>query len=103
MTTEILLNGISFDDFQSTIQAIVSNEVQKAVEQLTPKEPTDNKPELLTRKQTAEILGVSLVTLNEWTKNGVLPAKRIGSRIRYEKQAVYDSLKDIKTIKYRRA
>ncbi len=103
MQPQILINGISFEDFQSTIQAIVSNEVQKAVEQLTPKEPTDTTPELLTRKQTAEILGVSLTTLHDWTKNGVLPAKRIRSRIRYEKQAIYDSLKDIETIKYRRA
>ena len=101
MQTQILINGISFDDFQSTIQAIVSNEVQKAVEQLTP--PKDDTPEYLTRKQTAEILGVSLPTLHDWTKNGVLPAKRIGGSVRYEKQAVYDSLKDIKTIKYRRA
>ena len=101
MQTEILLNGISFEELQNTIQTIVSNEVQRAVELLTP--PADTTPELLTRKQTAQILGISLVTLNEWTKNGIIPAKRIGGSVRYEKQPVYDSLKDIKTLKYRRA
>lgn len=101
MQTEILLNGISFEELQNTIQTIVSNEVQRAVELLTP--PADTTPELLTRKQTAQILGISLVTLNEWTKNGIIPAKRIGGSVRYEKQPVYDSLKDIKTLKYRRS
>ena len=103
MQTQILLNGISFDDFQNTIQTIVSNEVQKAVEQLFPKEPTDATPELLTRKQTAKFYGISLPTLNEWTKNGTIPAKRIGGSVRYEKEAVLNSLNDMKTLKYRRA
>lgn len=101
MTHEILLNGISFEQFQNSIQTIVSKEVQKAVEQLTP--PKDNTPEFITRNEMAEILGVSLPTLHEWTKKGWIPAKRIGTRIRYDKQAVLDTIKDVKTLKYRRA
>lgn len=101
MQTEILLQGISFADLQDAIQTIVSNEVQRAVVTLSP--PTDNTPELLTRKQTAKFYGISLVTLNEWTKNGTVPAKRIGGSVRYEKQVVLNSLNDMKTLKYRRA
>ena len=101
MSIEILLNGISLEELQNTIQQIVSNEVQRAVDILTP--PSSADPNFLTRRETADILGISLVTLHEWTKNGVIPAKRIGTRIRYDKQQVYDSLKDIKTLKYRRA
>ena len=101
MGTEILLNGISFEQLQNAIQTIVSNEVKNAVNGLTPL--ANDTPELLTRKETARILGISLVTLNEWTKTGVIPAKRIGGSVRYEKHAVADSLKDIETIKYRRA
>ena len=101
MQSEILLQGISFADLQDAIQTIVSNEVQRAVVTLTP--PTDTTPELLTRKQTAKFYGISLVTLNEWTKNGTVPAKRIGGSVRYEKEAVLNSLNDMKTLKYRRA
>ena len=101
MQTEILLQGISFADLQDAIKTIVSNEVQRAVISLTP--PTDNTPELLTRKQTAKFYGISLPTLNEWTKNGTVPAKRIGGSVRYEKQVVLNSLNDMKTLKYRRA
>jgi len=101
MQSEILLNGISFEELQNAIQTIVSNEVQRAVISLTP--PTNNTPELLTRKQTAKFYGISLPTLNEWTKNGIIPAKRIGGSVRYEKEAVLNSLNDMKTLKYRRA
>jgi len=101
MTNEILLNGISFEQLQNSIKTIVSAELKNAVSELTTKREIE--PELITRKETAEILGVSLPTLHEWTKKGVLPAKRIGSRIRYERTAVYDALKSVEPIKYRRA
>lgn len=98
---EIYLNGISLDQLQESIKTIVSAELKNAVSELTTKREIE--PELITRKETAEILGVSLPTLHEWTKKGVLPAKRIGSRIRYERTAVYDALKSVEPLKYRRA
>jgi excisionase family DNA binding protein len=102
MTNEILLNGISFEQLQNSIKTIVSAELKNAVIELTESQK-DTAPELITRKETADILGVSLPTLHEWTKKGVLPAKRIGSRIRYERTAVYDALKSVEPLKYRRA
>ena len=99
---EILLNGISFEQLQNSIKTIVSAELKNAVIELTESQK-DTAPELITRKETADILGVSLPTLHEWTKKGVLPAKRIGSRIRYERTAVYDALKSVEPLKYRRA
>ena len=101
MMNEIYLNGISLDQLQESIKTIVSAELKNAVSELTTKREIE--PELITRKETAEILGVSLPTLHEWTKKGVLPAKRIGSRIRYERTAVYDALKSVEPLKYRRA
>lgn len=102
MTNEIFLQGVSFADLKTSFEEIVKNEVAKVIDELKP-QPLDGYHDLLTRKDTAELLGISLVTLNEWTKTGVIPAKRIGTRIRYEKQAVFNALKDIETIKYRRA
>lgn len=102
MTNEIILNGISFEQLEKSIKTIVSETVQNAVAELT-STAKDETPELITRKETADLLGVTLPTLHVWTKNGVIPAKRIGTRVRYEKRAVMDALKDIETIKYRRA
>jgi len=101
MQSEIILSGITFDELKESFKSIVQIEVQKIVSGLTTtQEPA---PELITRKETAHILGISLPTLNEWTKNGTLPAQRIGTRVRYQRANVYASLKDIETLKYRRA
>jgi len=96
---QIILSGVSYEQLEDSIKTIVKNEVDRIIG--TAKAESD--PELITRKETAKILGVSLVTLNEWTRNGIIPAKRIGTRVRYEKADVFNSLKNIETLKYRRA
>ena len=100
MSNEIILSGITFEQLQNSFRSIVKNEVEQIIKNLpTSQEPA---PELITRKETALIYGISLVTLNEWTKTGIVPAQRIGTRIRYSRADVYASLKDVETLKYRR-
>ncbi|MFZ4799592.1 MAG: helix-turn-helix domain-containing protein [Bacteroidia bacterium] len=101
MGHEIILSGISFEQLQDSFRTIVQDEVQKIVSGLTT--APEPAPELITRKETAQILGISLPTLGIWTSTGVIPAQRIGTRIRYKRTDVYSSLKDIETIKYKRA
>lgn len=50
----------------------------------------DNLPDLLTVKEVAELLRVSVLTIKRWGKRGKLPAIRINSRgdRRYKKEAV---------------
>lgn len=48
---------------------------------------------LLNRQETAKLLSVSLVTLWDWTKKDVLPAYRIGYKVRYKKSEVLEALK----------
>ena len=55
------------------------------------------EPEYITRKETGQILGVSLVTLNEWSKTGIVQGYRIGSRVRYKKTEVLNSLTKMRT------
>lgn len=49
--------------------------------------------ELLTREQTAKLLKISLVTLHVWTKKNIVPAYRIGNKVRYKKGEFLASLK----------
>ena len=47
---------------------------------------------LLSRQQVAKMLGISLMTLYTWTKKGILPAYRIGNKIKYKKSEVFESM-----------
>jgi excisionase family DNA binding protein len=52
----------------------------------------ENVDQLLTREETAKLLSVSLVTLWDWTRKDLIPAYRIGNKIRYKKSEVLKSL-----------
>lgn len=54
------------------------------------KEKYTNLPELLSLKQTAQVLKVSPWTLRKWDNQGILKAVRIGTRKdrRYNKEAI---------------
>lgn len=62
-------------------------EVDKITEQLKSDLKQDViKPErkFLTRKEAAEFLSVSTVTLNNWAKKGIVKRHRIGNLVRYD-------------------
>jgi excisionase family DNA binding protein len=54
--------------------------------------PSAKANKLLTRKEVAEILNVSLPTLHDWTKNGKITGYRIGSRVLYKTSEIFGSL-----------
>lgn len=56
-------------------------------------EQQEKVDELLTRQETANILKISLVTLWNWTKKDIIPAYRIGTKVRYKNREVLESLK----------
>ncbi len=64
------------------------SEIQKHV---TPKDETV----LLTRKEVAKMLEISLPTLHNWVKSGVLTAYRIGNKVRFKQDEVLNSLQSI--------
>lgn len=73
-----------FDNLEKQLSELSNN--------FKPKEPT----ELLTRKEVASILGVTLPTLHSWTKQKILLAYRIGNKVRYKKNEVMEALQSIK-------
>jgi len=59
---------------------------------------TNQRDELLTRKDAAKVLGISLNTLGKFTKTGKIPAYRIGAKaVRYKMNEVFQSLNKIQT------
>ena len=90
---DLLLSTIPYAEFQNLIASTVQTAVQLATAHLQPILNDD----FLTRKQTSTILNISLITLHKWTKEGKIKGYRIGSRIRYKRHEIEQSLLKIKT------
>ncbi|WBU87971.1 helix-turn-helix domain-containing protein [Cellulophaga omnivescoria] len=54
---------------------------------------------LLTREETAEMLSISLVTLWKYSKDNIIPAYRIGTKVRYKKSEILLALKKMNQFK----
>tara|TARA_R110002126_G_scaffold77796_3_gene194053 strand:+ start:126324 stop:126584 length:261 start_codon:yes stop_codon:yes gene_type:complete len=50
------------------------------------------KTEYLSKKETSKLLGVSIGTLDNWSKNGILEPLYIGNRVLYTRQAIDNKL-----------
>lgn len=94
---DIILSSISLQDFEKTIRQIVASELQKH-EVKPEKIPVD----FITRQEASKILGVSLPTLADWSKQGIIKSYRISTRVRYRRDEIEASLQTVKTIKHAR-
>ena len=80
--------GITPQQLTDNILKDVKTELNKIVQNFQPKK----QPEYLTRKEVAKILKVSLVTLTDWNKKGVLKPYRLGNLIRYKREELDQAL-----------
>jgi hypothetical protein len=94
-TNSTLIQSVTVEEFSETLRQVVREELSA----LQPKQPTSN---YLTRIEVSKLLKISLPTLNEYTRKGLIRGSRIGSRILYLESDIISSVTDIPTIKYRR-
>ena len=93
---KIFLEQITVDDLANRLSLILLESIPDYI-------PKPDPPEkYLTRRETAKLLQVSLVTLNDWSKKGIIQSYRIGGRIRYKLSEIDEALKEVKNLKYRR-
>jgi len=78
---------ISRDD----LKELITEAVTKAFDEVNKDTFTDR--DLMTRKQTAEFLNVSLVSLNIWSKKGIIQPYAIEGRVFFKKSEVESALK----------
>ncbi len=84
MEPTIIFHGLTIDQLLSKIDAIVEKRLAEKMNELKPPKGI----RYLTRKETAEILRISLPTFNEWTKQELIPSYRIESRIYYKSDEI---------------
>jgi excisionase family DNA binding protein len=89
------VHGITPQQLKESILLDVRTELKELVLNFQPKK----QPEYLTRKEVAKILKVSLVTLSDWNKKGVLKPYRLGNLIRYKSSELETALISINSKK----
>ncbi|AKD58276.1 hypothetical protein SD10_01595 [Spirosoma radiotolerans] len=62
-----------------------------------------NAENLSTRQKTAKKLNISLPTLDDYTRRGIIRGYRVGRRVLYRPEDVEAALTEINTVKYQRA
>ena len=88
------LTVIQVSDLKDLLSEVIREELHK---HLPPeKEDFHEYPELLTRKQVAHLLGVSIGTIDNWSESGRLKKIYIGAVVRYNKRDIISRLGDLK-------
>jgi excisionase family DNA binding protein len=100
MQNSLILQNIDLQQLETMISTAVNKGIALVSSQTT---TTENHNELLTRKEVCELLHITLPTLHDWTKEGVITGYRINTRVRYKKSEVLATLQKVSQLKYRRA
>lgn len=91
-----MLQNIELSDIKQIVEEVLEINLQRLKNNAK-----EDLLTLLTRENTAKLLCISLPTLNEWTKQGVVKAFRIGGRVLYKLEDVNNALTEVKTSKKR--
>jgi len=95
---QIIIHGIELTDFIKQISEIIDEKLKENFE----KAPIEKKSEYLNRFEVAEILKISLPTLNNWSKAGILQSYRIGNRVLYKQDEIDQAVHEVKNLKHKR-
>lgn len=96
---KITVIDMSVQELQEMISDAVKAEVGKIISQLPVEKPKGET--LLSRKEAAQLLRISTVTLTKYVRQGSVPACRIGGKLCFKKEQVLDSLELVRSSKYR--
>ena len=94
MENSILIQNVTPEEFSELLRPIIREELSRIQQNATTK--------YLTRQEVTKLLKITLPTLHEYTRAGIIKGSRIGSRILYLEENVLNSVKEIPLQKYKR-
>ena len=95
IANSILIQNLSAEELSALVRLIVREELAN----FNKKEVTNR---FLSRQEVATLLKISLPTLNEYTRRGIIKGSRVGSRVLYDEVQIGEAVKGIPTLKYKR-
>ncbi|PQJ82793.1 helix-turn-helix domain-containing protein [Polaribacter glomeratus] len=88
----IQVQDVSAEDFKNEISDNVTRHISEVLAEFMKDLKSKQEPEFITSKEAVNILKVTLPTLYDWRKKGVISAYRIGNKIRFNRQELLNSL-----------
>jgi excisionase family DNA binding protein len=98
MNNNFILSPIPLTELESAI----AKTVEQILDKRLTNQPEPDRDELITRDETAQLLRVTLPTLHNWTKQGLIPHYKISSRVRYKRAEVMNLFTSGNLKKFRR-
>lgn len=95
----VVLSPVPLD----AIEGIIAKAIRRELVEAMKAEQAPDPDELLTRKEAAGYLGISLPTLHDYSQRGIVTAYRLGTRVRYRRSDLYNALHKVEAAKYRAA
>jgi excisionase family DNA binding protein len=92
MSKLVQVHDISAEDLKNEISDNVTRHISEVLIEFMKDLKSKQEPEFITSKEAVNILKVTLPTLYDWRKKGVISAYRIGNKIRFNRQELLDSL-----------
>ena len=88
ITKTIQITEVSVNELADKVADKLLLKIENYLKQLSKTQNHD----LLTRKEVAEYLKISLVTVGTWSKYGIINPIRMGNRIFFKKQDILNTL-----------
>lgn len=82
------------------LRDLIRESIRAELETLTPPQV---ETRYLTRSQVCELLHISLPTLGDYQKRGLITGRRFGRRVLYDQTEIRESVKEIPSLKYIRS
>lgn len=90
---------INLEELEALVKTSVDQSLQTFYSRKSEKEEQSQN---LSVRETATHLNVSELTVRNYIKRGLIKAERIGNRIFINRKKLEDSLKEVKSLKYKR-
>lgn len=76
--------------------------VRETISEVLDRTSQPTQQEYFTREEASELLKVSLVTIDKYSKQGLIRSQRIGGRILFHAEDILSALQTIDDFKYKR-
>jgi excisionase family DNA binding protein len=95
---KLFINAFTESDLKRVFKEVLDEKINSE----TVHKKSERKINYLNRFEVVELLKISLPTLGNWTKEGILQSYRIGKRVLYREDEVNSSLQKVRNLKYKR-